>query len=667
MAETIGSIYSNFLTEEFIKENIKNKKIPNLEEIQDNLDEQRKINPDFSSPFLNEKDFVFVEQEGSSAKKINNNFKTLYADLSVLYKALIDKGMTSSKAYNTYHSELNGLEKGFELMEKRVAKLLFESENSDLYSDLFYETFESKDYIDTNNSVIEFNASNRNVTIPYDTQTVINFNVGESDVTAQASKIGGIVSDLDLKGMEVLNIFSNQNKIWQRQVTTKENMPLVTLDLIVRVPNRTQKINKILIDPIDASLRSIVTLNVEYSDDKLNWKQVDGDWAKRLTPSTSISFKGISPAYFRFRFNKNGSDGYSNGTYLYNFGLKSIKFIGNEFKVKGRVKSGLFYSKIIGPRKKDYITQIGFASCNIIPDKTKLRFYLAPLVQQQIDLVKADGKIENHGIKFYQIDNIKSKDFTYLDTTSLTDAEVKVDGILSVDNLQYDGKGVLNRALNFNVLSVFAKEKTSIMRNKADNTLAGPNGGAVLVRGMPIGWRDVGAKVETIFKVYNPNGIYIDFGSTKITINGSTTSGKVFFKQGKHLISTDKTNWISIQPNRIGEGNPDPLYPYNHKYLIEGLQNSLYGIDLATESNGKTLKQKIDPENVYVKNGDNWEVELQEKEPYLFDSNKIRLDTFAYKVDNNEEEKVIINLTEQENAEREIFTIFTRYLTNVPV
>ena len=79
------------------------------------------------------------------------------------------------------------------------------------------------------------------------------------------------------------------------------------------------------------------------------------------------------------------------------------------------------------------------------------------------------------------------------------------------------------------------------------------------------------------------------------------------------------------------------------------------------------LKQKIDPSNVYIKNGDNWEIELQEKEPYLFDSNKIRLDTFTYKVDNNEEEKVIINLTEQENAEREIFTIFTRYLTNVPV
>ena len=384
-------------------------------------------------------------------------------------------------------------------------------------------------------------------------------------------------------------------------------MPLVTLDLIVRVPNRTQKINKILIDPIDASLRSIVTLNVEYSEDKLNWIQVDGDWAKRLAPSTSISFKGISPAYFRFRFNKNGSDGYLNGTYLYNFGLKSIRFIGNEFKVKGRIKSGLFYSKIIGPKKKDYITQIGFASCNVIPDKTKLRFSIAPLIQQQIDLIKSDGKIENHGIKFYQIDNVKSKDFTYLDTTTLTDAEIKIDGVHSTESFQYDGKNTLNRALSFDVLKVFAKENTLIMRNKADNTIAGPTGGPVLVRGMPIGWKDAGARVETIFKVYNPNGVYIDFGPTKITVNGSTTSGKVFFKQGKHRLSTDKTNWISIQPNRNGDGNPDPLYPYNHKYLIEGLQDSLYGIDLVTGA----LKEKIDNAKLQTK------IELV---PYMMES-----------------------------------------------
>ena len=114
------------------------------------------------------------------------------------------------------------------------------------------------------------------------------------------------------------------------------------------------------------------------------------------------------------------------------------------------------------------------------------------------------------------------------------------------------------------------------------------------------GWRKESRFYKTIGLVEGTQPIIIDFGPSKLNIDGIDRSGEVSLAPGLHEFTVSEENWYSLEgmvevlevngklvtgsrkyydqtglgDNELTQGTYtviDPLYPYNHKLLIEGL------------------------------------------------------------------------------------------------
>jgi len=101
------------------------------------------------------------------------------------------------------------------------------------------------------------------------------------------------------------------------------------------------------------------------------------------------------------------------------------------------------------------------------------------------------------------------------------------------------------------------------------------------VRDIPIGWRFEDNYYTAVIKVDNANGYTIDLGQREAIIDEDIpVRGKVTIPYGIHTFRTHKDNWLYVEPNATSLSDlilKDPLYPHNHKLLIEGYTyNSSY-------------------------------------------------------------------------------------------
>lgn len=115
------------------------------------------------------------------------------------------------------------------------------------------------------------------------------------------------------------------------------------------------------------------------------------------------------------------------------------------------------------------------------------------------------------------------------------------------------------------------------------------------VRGIQRGWKFVDPYYSCVIEILNPEGIEIDVGDQSIfvddvaytnKIDSTILTGKTTISSGIHSIKVHKNNWAAVSPNiaypSVGtqaENDEaylalikaaDPLYPFNHKLLVEG-------------------------------------------------------------------------------------------------
>jgi hypothetical protein len=87
------------------------------------------------------------------------------------------------------------------------------------------------------------------------------------------------------------------------------------------------------------------------------------------------------------------------------------------------------------------------------------------------------------------------------------------------------------------------------------------------------GWWPTEQGYNTTVYVKESEGREIDFGEKPIRINGQITSGKVVLPQGYSTVTVFPASWDEIESGATNETalkRMDSLYPYNHKYLIQG-------------------------------------------------------------------------------------------------
>ena len=95
------------------------------------------------------------------------------------------------------------------------------------------------------------------------------------------------------------------------------------------------------------------------------------------------------------------------------------------------------------------------------------------------------------------------------------------------------------------------------------------------VLGTAAGWafNENTQQYSTTLYIDDPDGRYLDLGDTSAYINNSLVSGLVYLPQGYTVFATTDSNWIEVSSGLASVDSleqADPLYPYNHKYLVEG-------------------------------------------------------------------------------------------------
>jgi hypothetical protein len=143
-----------------------------------------------------------------------------------------------------------------------------------------------------------------------------------------------------------------------------------------------------------------------------------------------------------------------------------------------------------------------------------------------------------------------------------------LDSEKTVDLGLASGDSYINQALPISYLNSVDPGHILIQRN----TYTGDN-----VFDVPSGWflnTDDGL-YQTTFIVNTLEGVTLELGDSFAFLNGLSVSGSVLVPAGEHSFSTSQSNWFDVTTG-IGTESElslnDPLYPYNHKLLIEGYE-----------------------------------------------------------------------------------------------
>src|SRR5690606_4585130 len=156
-------------------------------------------------------------------------------------------------------------------------------------------------------------------------------------------------------------------------------------------------------------------------------------------------------------------------------------------------------------------------------------------------------------------------------------------------------------------------EETLVLRNVGDNEDSNSPPVPIRVKDIDNGWGFDGREYFCSFYIEGDSGIILDFGSTSAFVDGIRVTGLVNVTSGYHNFRTSKENWRTIDPNGIPATleSTDPIYPYNHKYMIEGIKSFLYGVDLSDLFMGEPRGELIDPDDVYQGVSLYWERTLE--------------------------------------------------------
>ena len=653
MSYSVSHFYNTFIKEKILKKILMSGKIPTQLDLDNEAKSLNDLTNNFKNPFLQSIENRILEDEISSANKINKIFNSLESDLNVSFLALQEQEKKIKDLYETNANKIQGYSKKISKVRNELNSLLLESKYTDVHDEIFYEKFSSLDMIDTTNSNVSVDVLAGSVSLNPNTIMPISFIKSLDFIRVENEPNPSIIYSNEVAGLGVENITNESKKIWSHQIVSKEAIGSLYVDIILRLSSSNKGINKIVLDPASFDLKTQMNVEIAYSSDGLNWLFPSGEYKKRLVETSSFLFKEVTAEYWRIRFTKYGNDGFYSGSYVYNFGLKNLLFFSKEFDKTTRIEKGLFYSKPIIPNKLKKLSLVNLKVCDAKPPGTSLKYFIAPIDSDQLALIKSEilssGSSQSISTLRYYLMETEDSDSTTLDLLKLTD-NIKQDGIKCAGTVSYVDQKQNDYTLNFQYPTTYSKADTIVLRNMGNNSLFSTIGKEKKNKEYYVGWSFDGFMYSAYTLVTNEDGFEIDLGPTEMYLNGTLISGKRTIPPGLHHIATRQKNWISIDLANlpvVPSANPDPLYPYNHKYIIEGIGAVLYGVNTNVVISPKVsptyLVDVIDPLKRYRNSNNYWAIKMKEVPFGDFTlKDKISLDVLSYKVDNTNQERIVV-------------------------
>lgn len=586
--------------EETLLEWLEEGQLPTVEELKEAYNASQLRHGDFTRSALRQ---VSVPQRWSesSASQHNSVIDAVDGDLHVLLRSLVsitDLGITNLGKWN---SRAKALSARIENLKSRIESLILIKSDSAGYVSFVEENFLSLENV-SSDTTANIDTLTGEVTLNVDSSegegewlsTQIDLGSG-SEITWNLIETNNIRYSAHPAGSSLPNIASDRlnrfgmeaNSIRPNRFRTANSAgkPIMG-ELKIKLAEEIE-VSRIVLITSDATAGDNSVIGAQFSIDGYTWENVPSDSPVQSGTGNFIwRFEKTSMKWVKLICSKASPDQELTDQNTYDFGFESIKIYSEQYE--NPTEGVQVVSETMTPTLGGSDVTFGRASlevCEEVPSEASLRYFLRAWdggsYTEWVPVSPLTREVEGAPavVDFTSPTSLSSEDLTDSFDSSL---DIEALNILRVDgagSFSYRFGGPNETVANFylaqsdNFLTDFV-----LLRNRGYSAAKYPtsSSGDLLVGDIQCGWGLEGDSVYyCTFLVNNPDGLPVDFGASQAELDGEVVDGAKTILAGWHTFKTDRANWAPIYnataPTSATELEAiDPLYPYNHKYLIEG-------------------------------------------------------------------------------------------------
>lgn len=623
---TIAEAHAGFILERIFLEYLKDGTILTADQLQEKFNEYKKTHTDLSKPVSQFEDFDVTRGGESSASQIQDIASAISDDVSIVSRELKNIVGKSQGFYERWTIEVQRLLNKSRRLEHDIDTLLLLQGDTAGYFAHVSDNFADLNKVDTANTDAKIDVREGSVTInPYNSypsdssggSRIDLSDLTDYDVTFSVLSTTpvGYTNTGDSTPLNAVTSPTAEGNNWIGTVAKNETGD-VSAELKIRLSATEDKeISRILFESSTQNAGGSPTITCQWSLDGYQWYMVDDPTpTKSLQGNTvSWSFPLTKMRWVKFLFIKNNYDYNEGGTYWYEFGARSIRLFGHEYNIDTTdILQTIAQQPMDAEGEPVLFTKAAFEACEMhrLDDDenqvTDIAYYIAasedgetewtewvrvsPLQKENPNYPSA---VLFGGSKRLDNMNITEENSEFFlkfnDSVDLTKLTNDFDWVANTDNryLGYNFKNpdfvVSNTVIplltdptdsDSDVVNAnYLGNSVEIWRNVFDSSAPDKK-----VRDQNAGWGFEDDEYYCSFYVVNSKGIVFDFGDTECVIDGVPRTGEVRVYRGVHTFRTKQQNWsdfyvddssynLSTEEQLMAA---DPLYPYNHKMILEG-------------------------------------------------------------------------------------------------
>ncbi len=605
----IAKTQSEQILEKIIKDMLISGTNPTIEEIEQAFDELTEDEV-LGEPFFEADDFVVARKEQSSALKFNNQNTTIHGDLVTAYKTMLEITDKSVLGFTRWNAKTEGLESRLIDLENRIDNLLLIAHDTSGYFDAVGDHFTNTLNVDlTLSDGIKVDLENDEVKLSDSSSGATSrvfLNLISSDVTFNL--VTGIGQGFH---SQVVNTsphyaFTDQERFWKTNAYLPTGTSAVTAELTVRLGD-AKTFTRLAFHLHASQNNSATTVTPMYSSDGINYFEIPSVQTSRsITSYGEFTFSPITATHLKIYFEKLGHDVVVDNYYLYEFGAQEISLFNASYSSDPDEVGTLISKEFSILDEQEALREFTKASlevCEEKPESTSIRYFVAagsapgftPDWKPISPLNTSDTNYASV-VDFATVPSYEWTTTTSYNRLGTIDADTGVNTInpsIEYEIIQRNGSTdevELVTATSDSRRYIFTNSNQRILGLQVHTDInlpqteiniwrnVGTKGQALdqFVRGIHKGWEYVEPFYETTVLINNTDGISIDVGEKPIYIDYIAYTGVVssqVLTQGIHRVRVHKDNWKLVTPslNTLSALQAaDPLYPFNHKLLIEG-------------------------------------------------------------------------------------------------
>ncbi len=538
----------------------------------------------------------------SSAGDFRDALAAVDDDRQVLLSSLADVNELSLAKLAEWNSRAKALKVRVDKLLSRVESLVLLESDSAGYAGFVEEGFRSLENIastttaniDTSTGEVSLGI-NRADADPGSGGTLLN--IRGASASAALIESGNVHNSLKIAGADVRNMLLDSIGRWGVEVVARKpedfrTSALGSKPIIMEIKislTKIENVSRICLLMSDATAGSASVVSAQYSVDGYTWANVPSlSSVQSGTGNFIFRFPLTEMRYTKILISKSSPDEYRSGSPVYDFGINQVKFYSEVYEV---TEEGVdLYTETLTPKMAGQPVEFGRAAlevCEEIPAATSIRYFLraydGTLYTDWVQVAPLSRGAEESisVVDFSAPAQISSNELTTRFDSSLDYEALNIMRVDGTGSLQYRFGGPDEAVTNF-----YLAHSDNLLSNLVFLRNIGYLDGKyptlntdLRVGDIECGW---GLDGENIYyceiEVKNPAGIEVDFGTTQANLDAKVVSGVIRIAPGWHKFRTTRANWASLDSTlftsvptteaQLKDG--DQLYPFNHKYLIEG-------------------------------------------------------------------------------------------------